>query len=131
LRGQVCPGEQRGHAKERISMVAAWCQGEVLAPWTFTGSCDAVLFEVWFQTQLLPQLKPGQVVILDNATFHRKQVLTQMLQEVGCSLLPLPAYSPDLNPIEALWHQIKHRIRHNTHNSLSFWDKVDHAFCSL
>ena len=112
-------------------MVAAQCQGQVLAPWTFRGSCDAEFFEVWFQTQLLPQLQPGQVVILDNATFHRKAVLQEMLERVGCSLLPLPPYSPDLNPIERLWSQIKHRIRQNTRNDLTFWQKVDHAFCSL
>ncbi len=130
-RGTRCAGQRRGHAKERISMVAAWCQGQVMAPWTFTGSCDAEFFELWFQTQLLPQLQPGQVVILDNATFHRKKVLSPMLEEVGCSLLPLPAYSPDFNPIESLWHQIKHRIRYNTNPALDFWQKVDAAFCSL
>ena len=124
-------GERRGHAKERISMVAAWCQGRVFSPWTFTGSCDAALFEVWFQSQLLPQLKPGQVVILDNATFHRKSVLSRLLETVGCWLLPLPPYSPDFNPIEHTWHQIKHHIRHNTDHTLDLWGKVDQAFCSL
>ncbi len=118
-------------------MVAAWCQtkpgepGKVLSPLTFQGSCDAVLFEWWFEHQLLPLLEPGQVVILDNATFHRKSVLRKLLEKRGCSLLPLPAYSPDLNKIEPLWNTIKHHIRHNTHTNLSFHDKVDAAFCSL
>lgn len=131
LRGTRCLGERRGHAQTRISMVAAWCQGQVLAPLTFPGSCDALLFEWWFEHQLLPVLQPGQVVILDNATFHRQKKLRPLLEHKGCSLLLLPAYSPDFNKIEHLWNTIKHHIRHNTNHSLPFWDKVDAAFCSL
>jgi hypothetical protein len=81
LKGTRCLGERRGHAKERVSMVAAWCQGEVLAPLTFHGSCGADLFEGWFQSQLLPLLEPGQVVILDNATFHRMSILRPLLEK--------------------------------------------------
>ena len=117
-------------------MVAAWCRGpngkaQVLAPFTFRGTCDADLFEWWFEHSLLPLLEPGQVVVLDNATFHRKKKLQEMLEKKGCTLLALPAYSPDFNPIEHLWNTIKHHIRHNTNHSLPLWDKVDAAFCSL
>lgn len=112
-------------------MVAALCRGKVRAPLTFQGSCDARLFEWWFEHQLLPLLEPGQVVILDNATFHRKGILRALLKERGCSLLPLPAYSPDFNKIEPLWNTIKHHIRHNLNTSLALHDKVDAAFCSL
>lgn len=146
LRGTPCPGERRGHAKERVSMIAAWCQrtdgqgdgqGAVLAPLTFCGSCDAVLFEWWFEHQLLPLLEPGQVVILDNATFHRKKKLQELLEKHNqnhnshCSLLTLPAYSPDLNKIEPLWNTIKNRTRYNNTPNLSFRDKVDASFRSL
>lgn len=130
-RGTRCLGERRGHAKERISMVAALCRGKVIAPLTFRGSCDAELFECWFEQHLLPLLEPGQVVILDNATFHRKKKLRLLLESTGCTLLPLPVYSPDFNPIEHLWNTIKHHVRHNTNHSLPLWDKVDAAFCSL
>lgn len=112
-------------------MIAAWCQGQVLAPVTFQGSCDAAVFECWFKNQLLPLLEPGQVVILDNATFHRMKTLRPLLEETGCSLLPLPAYSPDFNKIEPLWNTIKHHVRHNTDSALTFRQKVDLAFCSL
>ncbi len=131
LRGQRCPGERLGHRTQRVSMAAALCQGQVLAPFTFQGYCDSALIEVWFSTQLLPLLRAGQVVILDNASFHRKPRLRELVESGGCSLLPLPAYSPDLNKIEPLWNTLKSRIRHNHDDTLSFHQKVDAAFCSL
>ena len=120
-----------GHRTQRVSMVAAWCRGQVLAPLTFEGYCDAALIEAWFVQQLLPVLRAGQVVILDNASFHRKKKLQQMVESVGCRLLPLPAYSPDLNCIESLWHTIKTHVRHNLDATRSFRQKVDDAFCSI
>ena len=103
--GERCPGEKLGHRTQRISMAAAWCCGQVLAPLTFEGYCDSELVEAWFEQELCRVLRPGQTVILDNAWFHRHQQLRQLLTQVGCFLLPLPAYSPDLNKIEpgALW----------------------------
>ncbi len=61
-KGERCYGERLGHRTQRISMLAAWCQGEVVAPLTFEGYCDSALVEAWFETQLCPALRPGQVV---------------------------------------------------------------------
>lgn len=126
--GQRCPGERLGHRTQRVSMAAAWCGGEVLAPLTFEGYCDSVLIEAWFEQQLCKVLRPGQVVILDNASFHRHEPLRQLLRAVGCSLLPLPSYSPDLNKIEPLWNTIKSRIAHCRDQHPSFRHAVDNAF---
>ena len=131
LKGTRCMAQKRGHRTQRVSMIAAWCQGQVLAPFTFEGYCDSVLVETWFTQFLLPALRAGQVVILDNASFHRKAVLARLLESVGCSLLALPAYSPDLNKIEPLWNTIKQHIKLRSDPNLSFWEKVDSAFCSL
>jgi hypothetical protein len=131
LKGQRCWGEKLGHGTQRVSMMAAWCQGRVLAPLTFEGYCDAGVVETWFEQMFCPVLGAGQVVILDNASFHRKEQLRQLLQKVGCSLLALPAYSPDLNKIEPLWNSIKQRIRMCADPHLNFRQKVDAAFCSL
>ena len=130
-KGTRCLGEKLGHRTRRISMIAALCCGKVLAPFTYEGSCDSLVVEAWFEKFLLPALRPGQVVILDNASFHRKTHLSRLLEKVGCRLLALPTYSPDLNKIEPLWNTIKQRIRFCTEKTLDFWDKVDAAFCSL
>ena len=131
LKGTRCWGEKLGHRTQRVSMVAAWCAGEVLTALTFEGYCDSVLIETWFERQLCKVLRPGQVVILDNASFHRKERLRQLLDDVGCWLVPLPAYSPDLNKIEPLWNTIKSYIKLHADLHMSFRQKVDTAFCSL
>jgi len=109
-------------------MAAAWCCGQVLAPLTFEGYCDSELVEAWFEQELCPVLRPGQTVILDNASFHRHQQLRQLLAQVGCCLLPLPAYSPDLNKIEPLWNTLKGRIAHSKDQYPTFREAVDAAF---
>lgn len=130
-KGERCYAERFGHTTERVSMVAAWCLGKVFAPMSFTGHCDSLVVETWFARVLLPKLRPGQTVILDNASFHRKAKLEDLLEPLGCCLLALPPYSPDLNKIETLWHQLKSYIRHNHDPELALQAKVDAAFCSL
>jgi transposase len=127
-KGERCWGERLGHRTQRISMVAAWCAGTLFAPLTFEGYCDSALIEVWCERQLCPLLRPGQVVILDNASFHRQAVLSELLAAVGCQLLPLPAYSPDLNKIEPQWQRLKSKVAQDRKVYPSFWDKVDAAF---
>lgn len=112
-------------------MIAAWCQHKVFAPMTFTGYCNSSVVETWFKQVLVPTLKVGQVVILDNASFHRKARLQKLLEPLGCRLLALPPYSPDLNRIEPLWNQLKALIKHHPDPDRPFRDKVDDAFCSL
>ena len=127
-KGERCWCERQGHRTSRVSMAAAWCQGKVLAPLTFEGYCHAELVESWFEQQLCQALRPGQVVILDNAAFHRHEKLRPLVEAVGCTLLPLPSYSPDLNKIEPLWKNIKHRIALDTTPYSHFRLKVDAAF---
>jgi len=131
LKGTRCFAKKLGHFTERISMIAAYVKGKVFAAMTFTGYCDSKLVEIWFEKVLLPALKPNQVVILDNASFHTKSILESMLEKVGCRLLPLPPYSPELNKIEHLWHIIKTLVKHNDDQTLSFHDKVNQAFVAL
>jgi transposase len=67
---------------------------------TVEGACNRTVFEIWLETCLLPKLEPGQVVVMDNATFHKGGRIQELIQSAGCGLLYLPPYSPDLNKIE-------------------------------
>ena len=127
-KGTRCLAERLGHRTSRVSMAAAWCCGEVLAPLIFEGYCHSELVVAWFEQQVCPALRPGQVVILDNASFHPMNTLRALLEAVGCSLLPLPRYSPDLNKIEHLWPKLKNLIALDPKPHPSFRLKVDAAF---
>jgi transposase len=68
-------------------MIAAQCLGQLMAPFTVEGACNRAVFEIWLETCLIPMLKPGQLVVLDNATFHKGGRIEQLIQAAGCQLL--------------------------------------------
>ncbi len=110
-RGQRFHALKSGRRQGRVNMIAAICNQKLMAPFTIEGSCNRTVFEIWLKTCLIPLLKPGQIVVMDNATFHKGGNIEQVIQEAGCQLLYLPAYSPDFNKIERCWSWLKSRIR--------------------
>ena len=132
-----CPRSERfhalklGHRTSRISMVAAWCEREVIAPMTFEGYCNSVLFEGWVEQMLVPALQPGQVVVMDNASFHKGKRVEQLIEQAGCQVLYLPPYSPDYNKIEKFWARLKHYLRQYLRHFSCLWEAVDEAFREL
>ena len=79
--------------------------------WHKSGAWNRASFEAFLQDGLLPLLEPGSVLVLDNARFHHGPSITALVEAAGCSLLYLPPYSPDFNPIELVWSWIKGFIR--------------------
>jgi transposase len=75
------------------------------------GPVDAQVFETYLQRVLLPELRPGQVVVMDNLSAHKTQKVRELVEGAGCELLYLPPYSPDLNPIEEAFSKIKGILR--------------------
>ena len=110
-RGEKVYGVISGRKYKRMSMVAGKCGKKILAPLSYEGTTNSALFEYWFEYALLPELTAGQTVILDNATFHRKSKIKALVQTVGCSVIFLPPYSPDLNLIENFWAWLKHKMK--------------------
>lgn len=97
------------HKKNRTNLIMAQRGKEWIAPMLFEGGCDQYLVRDWIDKVLLPELKPNSLVIMDNAPFHNKLKIKELLETQGHSLLPLPTYSPDLNPIEQSFAIIKRR----------------------
>jgi transposase len=85
--------------------------GGPCAPMQLAGPLDACSFRVWVERLLLPCLRPGDIVIWDNLPAHHAAHAEAVLAQVGARLKPLPAYSPDLNPIEPMGGKIKAFLR--------------------
>ena len=81
--GQRFYALKSGRRTERVSWIAALKLGKLFAPRTFTGACNRDLFEVWLEQCLLPQLQVGDLIIIDNASFHRSQAIDEIVAFLG------------------------------------------------
>jgi transposase len=99
-----------GHYKTSTLIAAIRLEGPC-APWIFDGPMNGAMFLAWVKQGLLPVLKKGDVVILDNLATHKVQGVSEAIEEVGARLMYLPPYSPDFNPIENMWSKIKQILR--------------------
>ncbi len=84
----------RGKRHTRIGPVAGQCKEKFIAPFTYGGTMKAPLFEQWFKDKLLKVLPKGCVIIIDNASLHKKEVLHKIAKEHSQTLIFLPPYSP-------------------------------------
>jgi transposase len=128
LRGQKIFAKISGKKFKRTNIVAGLWQGEWVAPLEYGGTTDSTLFEFWFENCLLKEIEPKSVIILDNATFHKKSVLPNLARKHNCEIWFLPPYSPDLNPIEKRWAWLKRKLREVLHNYSSFDDAMQNVF---
>lgn len=129
LRGEEVSGEISGKKANRISIIAALNQKQLIAPFRFEGYCDQDVVNIWAEECLLPCLHAGQVLICDNASFHKASRLKEILGKVGVTVLPLPTYSPDLNPIENHWAVAKARVRKYRKPNQPLAEILDKVLC--
>lgn len=115
--GERCIGKQDWHAKGRTNVIGALLGSCLLTATLFTGSINSNVFFAWVVQDLLPKLPNDCVIVMDNASFHKRTDIQQAIKDAGHTLEYLPAYSPDLNPIECKWAQVK-AIRKRTHCSI-------------
>ena len=111
MRGIKIYGCISGRKYKRTNIVAALCGGQMLAPMEYEGTTDHQVFEMWFERILMAQLPQDRVIVMDNASFHRKNVLTVLAHQAQCKIVFLPPYSPDFNPIEKKWANLKSFLR--------------------
>ena len=82
-----------------------------MVPLVFEGALDGNIFRTYVKHLLAPSLKPGDIVIMDNLSCHKVSGIVQAIEAVGASVVFLPPYSPDFNPIELMWSKIKAILR--------------------
>lgn len=112
-----------GKHHARIGLVAAQRESALLAPHTYSRTMNASVFEDWFENKLLSWLPKGHVIIMDNAAFHKKEVLYQIAKKYSQELIFLPPYSPEYNPIEHTWSALKRKVA----GCLHLYDSVSQA----
>ena len=116
LRGRARKGERLnakapfGHWGTQTFVAGLRCDG-LVAPWVIDAPMNRAIFEAYVETQLLPVLQPGDVVILDNLSSHKSETAERAIRSKGAWMLFLPHYSPDLNPIEMAFAKLKAHLR--------------------
>ena len=115
----VCVSDVRSSQHyRRTSLIAPRLDENFTAPLLFTGSCNADRFNAWLAEALCPHLTSKHLVIMDNARWHKTARTQELITSRGARLLYLPPYSPDLNPIEHDFANIKRRWQYKHHLSI-------------
>jgi putative transposase len=111
------PKGQRLQAKapyghwQTMTFLAALRHDRIEAPWLIDGPINGERFLLYVEKVLLPTLKPGDIVIMDNLGSHKGMAVRKAIRSAGAHLIFLPKYSPDLNPIEQVFAKLKHLLR--------------------
>ncbi len=118
VKGKRCEHPRLGGYGKRRNLIAAIraSDHDWQTPWVLTGTVNRTVVEQWLiafdkQRGFRRAEKPSAILIMDNARFHKGGKLETIAQPFGIRLVYLPAYSPDLNPIERCWGKLKHAIR--------------------
>ena len=108
----------------KVTAIGAITINKVVALMIMNDSMDGKAFEVFIEKFLVPQLWPGAVVIMDNLSAHKLASITPMIEVVGASIICLSPYSPDFNPIELWWSQLKSFLRRFTPTTTKMVDTI-------
>jgi putative transposase len=99
-----------GHWKT-MTFIAALRHDRIEAPWLLNGPINGESFRIYVERVLVPTLKSGDIVVMDNLGSHKSKAVRSAIRSAGAKLFFLPKYSPDLNPIEQVFAKLKHRLR--------------------
>jgi transposase len=110
-RGTRAAGSRPGRSWKTVSLIGAIRLGERPRLMTHRGSVNGAVFLRYVKRCLVPWLRRGDVVIMDNLNFHKMKLVRRAIESVGATPIYLPTYSPELNPIEMWWADMKRALR--------------------
>jgi transposase len=110
-RGSRLPAKVPHGRWSTATFLAALRHDRIEAPWLLEGPIDGESFQVYVEKLLLPTLRPGDIVVMDNLGSHKGKAVRRLIRSIGAKLIFLPKYSPDLNPIEQVFAKLKHLLR--------------------
>ncbi|WP_425865209.1 IS630 family transposase [Streptococcus danieliae] len=126
-KGEKVYAQVSGRRFERISIVSGQVGNQFIAPMVYKGSMISDFFVKWFKESLVPSLDRPHLIVMDNASFHPKKILDQLAISNGHIFLPLPPYSPELNPIEKSWANLKKEVAEYLREGKSITDAVSYC----
>jgi transposase len=110
-RNERCPGAVPRNYGHNLTLIASLSLDGLEAPMLLEGAVDSIAFACYVEQVLVPTLRPGELVLLDNLSVHKQAPIRAMIEAAGCRVLFLPSYSPDFNPIELAFSKIKAYLR--------------------
>ncbi len=111
-KGERAYGKAPRNWGKNVTLISSITAAEGMgASMSIEGSSDTESFGLYMRNILAPQLKRGQIVLMDNLSVHRSKWVRELIEERGCELWLLPSYSPDLNPIEEAFSKVKNLLR--------------------
>ena len=127
-RGVKIYQETSGKRSKKDNVIAGYCNGIVLGLCLYKWATDIEWFCLWFEHTLIPLLRPNSVITMDNASFHSKKYLPVIAEAYGHKIIWLPKYSPDMNPIEHVWANMKKWLRNYSKNYTTIKEAILHHF---
>jgi transposase len=110
-RTERCHGAVPRNYGHNLTLLASLSLDGIEAPMLLEGAVDSLAFEGYVEQGLVPTLRSGELVILDNLSVHKRPAIRALIEAAGCRVLFLPSYSPDMNPIELAFSKIKAYLR--------------------
>jgi transposase len=130
-RGVKVHDVKKGRRYVRTNVIAGKINGRHVAVKTYSHTTNSKFFEDWFENELIPAIPQCCTIIMDNASFHNKSRLKEIAEKCGVKLLFLPPYSPDFNPIEKSWANLKKWLKDHVSSFVDLAVAILHYFCVL
>jgi len=127
LRGQrLRMGAPHGHWNTTTFIGALTLRG-MIAPFVISGPINRTAFEAYVEKVLAPELRPGDIVVMDNLSSHKGPRVREIIEDAGAELMFLPPYSPDFNPIENAFSKMKALLRKAAERTVEgLWNVIGH-----
>jgi len=132
LRGRAPRGQRlrmsvpHGHWKT-TTLIAGLRRDRIVAPFVLDGSINRDAFETYVARVLVPELRAGDIVVMDNLSSHKGPLVRELIEAAGARLLYLPPYSPDFNPIENAFAKLKALLRKAAERTVEgLWTTIGH-----
>lgn len=131
-RGERLVGRVPQGSWEMTTLISAIRRDGVVGSLEFPGATDEMAFRTYLRRVLVPALRPGDIVVLDNLAAHRVPAVARLLRRAGVGVWYLPPYSPDFNPIEKIWAKVKALLRKAAARTReALWEAIAQALAAV